>query len=275
MRRIALATVLASTAASAAPFPADTSYVPLRCNGNVMTDVVADAPPALRERDVVGDTAAAAGLRAADNQFLYLRIRLDEDPAPAAAVAPFSWGMEFDLDGTLTTYELLIAVDGIAGAAGTVSVFTNQTTTLPNDPADPADQPAVATFTFAAGARSIATTTTNGGTPDFFIDIQIPWTTLTPLGLARTTPTYVWAGSSTAADRLNGDLACHDGRNGAPQLDATASDPTTGDPTRDPNLTGDLHLEGGGGCAVGSRSAGGAALWIAVALYGLRRRRRR
>jgi len=273
-RWIALTVVLASAAAHAASFPDDASYRPLRCDGTVMTDLLGDQPPALAERDLVGDAADAAGLRAADAQFLYLRIRVDRDPAPGGVVQPYAWGMAFDLDGDRTTYELLVTADGIGSPNGAVSVFTNQTTTLANSPADPADAPASATFLFADAARTVAAGTTGGNNADFFLDIAVPWTTLAPLGLDRDTPTYVWAGSSSVADRLDGDLACHDGRSGgAARLDAIVSDPTTGDPTREPgdgDGDGDLRLEGGGGCHAG----GSGGLGLALAGLGLRRRRR-
>jgi hypothetical protein len=271
--QIALTIVLGSTAAHAATFPADASYVPLRCGGEVMTDPMGDQPPALLERDLVGDTIAPTGLRAGDAQFLYLRIRVDQDPAPGGIVHPFAWGMAFDLDGNRSTYELLIAVDGIGTPNGTVSIFTNRATTLANDPADPADLPAAATSTFVDAARTIGAGTTIGGNPDFFVDIAVPWTTLAPLGLDRDTRTYVWAGSSSVANALDGDIACHDGRGGGkPVLDATASDQTTGDPTRDTTGgTGALRLEGGSGCQAG----GSLGLGAVLALLGLRRRTRR
>lgn len=273
-RWIAMAIVLAGAPAGAATFPSDASYVPLRCGGGVMTDPLGDAPPALGERDLVGDGNAPAGLRASDAQFLYLRIRVDQDPAPGGVVRPFAWGMAFDLDGNRATYELLITVDGIASSSGTVSVFKNSATTLADDPADPADLPAVATMSFASAARTTGAGTTNGGNPDFFVDIAVPWTTLAPLGLDRGTPTYVWAGSSSVANALDGDIACHDGRTGGKaRLGATSSDPTTGDPARDPNgggSGGDLRLEGGGGCQAGGSLGIGAVL----ALLGLGRRRR-
>jgi len=113
-------------------------------------------------------------------------------------------------------------------------VFTNHTVTLANDPADPADLPAAATITFANGARTVAAGSSVGGTADFFLDIAVPWATLTPLGLARDTPVHVWAASSSSANSLNGDFACHDGGTGAAHLDTTASDQTTGDPAMDP-----------------------------------------
>jgi hypothetical protein len=274
-RTLAPISALALTAAvaDAATFPDDAAFVPLRCGGAVMTDLPGDVPSFLGDRDLVGDTAAPAGLRAGDAQFLYLRIRVNQDPVPlpGGIVHAFAWGMAFDLDGDRRTYELLITVDGISAPTGTVSVFTNHVSTLINDPADSADLPAAATFGFATNARRVTAGTTIGGDPDFFVDIAVPWATLTTLGLGRNTRTYVWAGSSSVASALNGDLACNDGAGGAPRLDATGSDPTTGDPTQDTGATGDLRLEGGGGCQAG----GSLGLGAALALLGIRRRRSR
>ena len=274
IRRLALAiaplSALASAAAHAATFPGDAAYVPLPCGGGLMTDLRGDVASSPGDRDLVGNTAAPAGLRAGDAQFLYLRIRVDQDPAPGGTLLPHAWGMAFDLDGDRRTYELLITVNGIAAPADAVSVFTNRVSTLINDPADLADTPAAATFGFATNARTVTAGTTIGGDPDFFVDIAVPWTTLATLGLDRNTPTYVWAGSSSIASALNGDLACHDGAGGAPRLDATGSDPTTGDPTLDTGAAG-LRLEGGGGCQAG----GSLGLGAALALLGIPGRRRK
>jgi uncharacterized protein (TIGR03382 family) len=255
-------------------FPADSAYRPLHCANRLMTDGLADTPNFLDDRDVVGDTSAAAGLRASDDTNLYLRIRLEKDPAANAQVDAFSWGMEWDLDNDPSDYELLILVEGIAGAAGSVQVFRNTNTTRANTPDDPADMPAAQTYTFANNAASkVAGGSTFGGSADYFLDFAVPWTALVPLGLDRDTPTRVWVGSSSSPNSLNGDLACHDGAGGAPTLSGgTASDPTTGDPNDPGAVGGTGHLEGGGGCSAGG---GGAGLLVGLALVGLVRRRRR
>lgn len=273
MMRIAIIVLitLAPIAAHAqVVFPADSAYSPLRCGAAVMTDAFDDATNARDERDVVGDVDHPAGLRASDATNLYLRMRLEEDPAPAGAPLSFSWGMEYDLDDDPRDYELLILVDGIAGPAGAVSIFRNTQTTNANDPSDPADQPPANTYTFANNARTIvAPGTANGGNPDFFLDFAVPWSALIPLGLDRDTPTRVWVASSSSGNSLNGDFACHGGASGAPTLDGTASNPTTGDPN-DPGAGGGTgRLEGGGGCA-----ASGGAGWLVLAALGLLRRRR-
>ena len=259
--------VLPATARAQVAFPPDAAWIPLRCNRVAMNDRYQDQAGALDERDIVGTTAAPAGLRASDATNLYLRMRLDKDPAPGGAVRPFAWGMQFDLDGDLTTYELMVVVDGIGGPAGTVSVFRNKTTTQPNDPADPADAPAAATAPFAMTARSVtAPGSNNGGNADFFLDFAVPWSVLAPLGLDRTTRTYVWAATSSSATSMNGDLACQDGASGPAHLDVTASDPTTG-----PGGVG--QLQGGGGCAAGGTGSLGTALALALLVLGRRRRR--
>jgi hypothetical protein len=272
---LAIPIVLAAASAGAAPFPPDSAFVPFHCGGQPMNDAYADNPNFLAERDLVGDTNAPTGLHAADAQNLYLRIRLDQDPAPAGSVHPYAWGMAFDLDGNRTTYELLITADGIVGAAGTVSLYTNNTVTQPNDPTDPADTPAVKTYSFSANARSISTSTTNGGNPDFFIDLAVPWADLTPLGLAPDTRTYVWAASSNVANALDGDFACSNGAGGPPTLSGGASDQTTPDPAHDPGMGpgGALHLEGGGGCAASRGGTSGLAAFALALVIAARRRR--
>ncbi|MDQ3301567.1 MAG: thrombospondin type 3 repeat-containing protein, partial [Myxococcota bacterium] len=227
---------------------------------------------------------------------LYLRLRLDRDPAPGGALRPFSWGLEIDLDGNLATYELLILVDGVGGGAGMVKLFTNRVTTLPNDPNDPADDPPVMMFPFAMNGRSVeAGGSDYGGDPDYFLDFAVPWTALAAVDLAEETRIYVWAASSSTSASLNGDFACHDGMTGDPDLDDIVSDPTTGDPVvdtdgdgftdaeeleggsdpNDPNSVPSSRLEGGGGCAVGGDGALGFALASLVAALAIRRRRGR
>lgn len=265
--------LLAAPAAAHAQvvFPADSAYRPLRCGNAVMFDRLDDVPAAIDERDLVGDDDSPAGLRASDATNLYLRMRLDEDPAPNAEVRPYSWGMAFDLDDDPRDYELLVLAEGIAGMAGTVNVLRNTTTTIANDSTDPADQPAAQTYAFADNARTIGAGTQFGASPDFFLDVAVPWSALVPLGLDRDTPTRVWVASSDSPNSLNGDFACHDGASGAPTLSGTASAPTTGDPNDAGAGGGTGQLEGGGGCS----AAGGGASWLAlVGLFGAVRRRR-
>jgi len=265
---------LAGTAL-AQSFPPDSAFVPLHCGDAVMTDRYQDESGAIDERDIVGDSDHAAGYRAVDAQFLYLRMRLDADSIPGGTIRPFAWGMEIDIDGDRTDYEILGLVDGVSG---NVLLYRNSTTTLPNDPTDPADTPAVATYPASSHARSsTAAGTSNGANPDFFITIALPWADLGPLGLDRDTPVVVWAASSSSSNTLNGDFACHDGATGEPTLSGTGSDHTVLDPVidsdndgvpdaeeveagTDPNdptsRPGGNALAGGGGCGIGPAAPG-------------------
>lgn len=295
-RTLAAATLLAPLTAAAAPptFPADTAFHPLHCHGLRMYDPAGDQPTgASSDRDIVGDGLTPAGLRAADDTNLYLRIRVNQSPADGASLHPYAWGVAFDLDDDLRNYELLITVDGIAAATGTVSIYSNTAITTANSPADPADLPAKATLAFADAARLVNTTGKFGNDADTFIDLAIPWATLRPLGLDRGTHVHVWAGTSSVANALDGDLACFTASTGI-TLDGADPSDTTGDPGMDPDGDGGddgtgadpgdpgvdpttLRLEGGSGCATSSSGAAGslgAGVLLALALLVRRRARR-
>jgi hypothetical protein len=239
-----------------------------------MTDATADDSPYFKELDVVGDAASAAAYHASDATYLYLRVRWDEDPAPTGVLKASAWGIAFDLDNDPTTYEVLVMVDG-TGPTAQIEVYTNHATTVADSPLDPADQPVVATFPFAANARTVvAAGSTFGATPDYFLDFAVPWSTLVPLGLDHATSVRVWAGSSTVNDLLNGDLACVDERNGPATLQGASSSPAPADPGAGGGgdaAVGGSQLVGGERCEVG---AGGSLGILAVLGLVCRRRRR-
>jgi hypothetical protein len=267
MRRT-IATVVLSLAslfgagARAQTFP--TTFAPLYCQRGVMIDGYRDQSGAVDDRDIVGTVAAPAGFRAIDSQFLYLRLRLDGSPMQGNnGLTPFAWGFELSTDGDPTTYELLLDVDG---ASGTVRLYRNTMTTVPDSPADPAEQ-LVMTYPFAQNGRLVdAGPSLFGGGNDTFIDFAVPWSDLAGVGLTPLTIVTVWAATSTNPDRMNGDFACNDGGGGSavPTLSQIAPAPIAADPTHSPgpvggstgggadggsgNLIGSSGIEGGPGC---------------------------
>jgi MYXO-CTERM domain-containing protein len=282
--------------ASAQSFPADDRYRPLRCGHHIMRDGRADEPPNLDERDLVGEDDFAAGLRASDADFLYLRLRVDADALPGGTIAGYSWGIAFDTDGDHQTYEILGLVDGVSG---NLLLYRNTQTTTRNDATDPADTPAAKTYAVADRVRSTeAPTATNA--PDYYLTFALPWADLKPLGLDHRTRVRVYAASSTATNALNGDFACHSG-GGAAHFSDMDSDETVADPDVDsdgdgssdadevengsdpddpasrPGAGGGLELAGGGGCSVGAPGggAGGAVVALALAALAFAWRRRR
>ena len=115
----------------------------------------------------------------------------------------------------------------------------------------------MATYPFATHGRTVAAPTTFRNTRDHFIDMAVPWSALGPLGLAENQAVVVWAASSTAPDRLNGDFACHDaaGGSGVPDSRSAASDST-----RAAGGSGGTGGAGGNGGASGGSGVGGASL---------------
>jgi Bacterial TSP3 repeat len=279
-RIIVLVALCIATTASAQSFPSDSSWKPLYCGELVMTDRFEDEAGAREARDLVGSVSAPAVMAASDANFLYMRMRLDDDAQPMpGGLAAASWGFAINLDTDLRNYELLLLVDGIAGANNVV-VWRNTMTVTPNDPTDPAED-SIATFPITTHANTrVAAGSQFGGALDYWIELAVPWATLMPLGFNRTTPIRVWAASSTAANALDGDFACHDGSAGEPSLDVIISDPTVGDPDvdtdgdgftdaeevaagsdpNDPDSVPASRLEGGGGCS----TSGGAGLALGL-----------
>jgi MYXO-CTERM domain-containing protein len=275
---LALLLLALARPSAAQSFPSAGAYVPLPCGNGPMTDPANDTPNATGALDLVGTAPLPAGFHAADAQFLFLRMRVAGNPLQGARLLPDAWGYELDLDGDVTTYELLISVSG-TGMSDQVAIFRHPTTQVPNDPADPSAVPPAFTYPFATHAQVSAASSSLGGGTDFFIDVAVPWTDLGTLGVQRNTPVYVWAGSSTVANALDLDLACVSGAGG--QLGSIGVGLTAPDPAAAPGGgvdggvggTGPRTLEGGPGCSVGGAAADGGFALALIALLGIRRRR--
>jgi hypothetical protein len=279
------ATALGGAAARAQSFPASpTTWQAFTCGNAPMRDAVGDHPGAPGDRDLVGTPQAPAGLHAADADFLYLRLRLDQDPRQGPNLrAGTSWGFAFSTDGVASGYEALVTVDG---TTRTVAVYRNTSVSLPDSPEDPADAPAVASYPFGTHGQVQAADSALGAGADVFLDMAVPWSALAMVGMAKETSVVTWAASSTGPDRLNLDFACHDAGGGtsAPRLGDSASTgertgPSSGGTGGSGGMGGTgaqggqggqagIDLEGGPGCALGGpRNAAGSGL--ALAMLGL------
>lgn len=264
----------AAAPARAQDFPADADWEPFHCGDAAMFDAVADEPTAVDERDLVGDEAQPAGFHFSDADHAYLRLRVDADAAETNGdLRPYAWGFEFDTDGDESTYEVLVIASGIDQ---TVSIYTNDTVTLANDPSDPADDPPVAVYDWATAGRTVAAGSDFGGDADAYLDMAVSWNDLETAGMTPITPIVTWAASSSTDNALDGDFACHDGGGGDPTLDAIGSDQTTVEPGGGSDGgpiggSGETELEGGGGCAMApTASLPWLALLLLAALAALR-----
>ena len=282
---------------AAQDFPAEADWEEFHCGEAAMWDDPADEPTAIDERDVVGDELQPAGFHYADPDYAYLRLRLEEDPTDTNGdLLPFAWGFEFDTDGDDSNYEVLVLASGIDQS---VTVFSNDVVTLDNDPTDPADDPPIAIYAWASNGRVVAAGSDFGGDPDTYLDMAVLWEDLETAGMSPIAPIRTWAASSSQANTLDGDFACHDPANGDPVLDEigsdqedvspdsdgdTFSDAEEEDAGTDPNDansfpddggSGVTDLEGGGGCSLASNSAPSPWLALMLLLGATRMRRRR
>jgi hypothetical protein len=280
---VSLASLTLAGSARAQSFPSDSAWHAFRCGNRPMTDGARDQSAAVDELDLVGDPASPAGFHWSDGQFLYLRLRIDEAPTIGLTLRPLAWGFAFSTNSVHRDYEVLITADGNASG---VRLYRNSVTSLDNSPTDPADDPPVASYPFATHGRTVLAESSFRGSRDYFIDMAVPWTALTPLGLGARQSVVVWAASSSTADRLNGDFACHDarGRGDVPDLSGSSSDSTTADGndgtggnagTGSGAGSGGVSLEGGPACSAGATGAtGGPAVALLLGLLTWLRTRR-
>jgi len=219
-----------SRPAAAQEFPAEEDWRPFYCFGDVMFDGRGDDPDFPGSLDLVGGDDAPAGQRAADEDFFYVRLRVDTEPLAVGEPLESVWGIAFDVDLDFTTYEVLLLADA---AAGEVNLFENTVVELDDDPGDLADIPPVATLLFEDAARPLEAESDTGGDVDWFVDIAIPWADLDTVGIFPETAFHAWVASSSSPLSLDGDFACHDGAGGPPGLEESASDRVIADPDLD------------------------------------------
>ena len=227
MRRIALCTVTMIVAftqnASAQTWPLDGDWQVLTCAGLPAFDARGDTPGAPGERDVVGDASEPALYIAADATHLYLRMRVDAEPTTGTDFGPFGWGVEMDIDGRRSDYELLGAVDGVA-SPDVVLLGDNAVQATPNDPSDRIES-TITTYDATTYARAVLAPSSFGGDPDFFVDWALALADLAAEGVTPSTPIVMVFGTSSDARGLDLDLACHDGARGPRLWGGAAIDP--------------------------------------------------
>ncbi len=248
---LALATfVFLPVVASAQTWPADSDWEPILRDGLPVADVEGDVQGA---RDIVGDTTNGAAFTHSDGTFLYFRLRLDDDPRDNSMteLKPFSWGVEFETDGNLDTYEGLVMVNGITNPE-IVSLQQNTTQGTIGDPSDQAEVQ-VASYLFTTHGRVVSAPTMFAGNADFFLDFAVPWTDLATIGVVPGTDFGIILGSGNSAnsfaadigtsiaDEVSDPVSC--GTNGCGEalpLDIDITSPTDGATTSDatPTISG-------------------------------------
>ncbi|MBU6160778.1 MAG: DUF4215 domain-containing protein, partial [Myxococcales bacterium] len=243
--------------------PNEALFVPFLCGDQPASDPVDDVPGGTLHRDPVGNAEFPAVYRAATDEYLYLRLRLEDDPRQSAAnLKPFGWGFLFDAppsnfgDGITTndTYDYMLQINGTG--TDTISFYDNTTLSLAvDDPTEPADTLLVqrtdsTTPNVAQRWRvSLAPGSAFGGTPDYFLTFAISWAELAPYGITPTNTVVLWIGSTNSNQAINVDFVCHDGAGTDPLLLSQIG--TTPGPLRD-IIAPETTIVDGPGAATGA-----------------------
>jgi hypothetical protein len=208
---------LVTGVARAQTFPQDTQWVPLTCNGQVVTDAIGEVrPPAI---DAVGAVADPAAYAFMDSAWLYLRLRMNatvhQDPT---TYDPYAWACLLRTPSTPGSYLVWAGLDGLANP-GAVELLHN---THPQ-PGDPTQQPAdavVTSYDVATSAREVSAPSQLGGDPDFFVDWAVALSDLQKVGITTSTPLTFICGTSRTERVLDGDRIGDEQSCGGGVLDA-------------------------------------------------------
>jgi len=190
--------------------PSDGSFIPFRCGGVPAFDPQGDASGG-DEMDIVGDTMYPAIYRYSDANYLYLRMRVDGNPASIPGdLNSKSWAFLIDTDDDFTSFEYLIHGNGVGDS---VTWEKNDTQSPPNAPSD-VSRTILSTYTPAVDywhSKATGDGSAFGGDTDYFLTLAIRISDLQTAMVSVSDAVNVWAATSTNNSAFNVDLSCDDG----------------------------------------------------------------
>lgn len=234
---VALALVSIPSLASAQTWPADTDWLPLERNGQVVEDPPGDA---VGSRDFVGDAANPAGYTYADATYFYVRVRVNEDPRQQMGLRPFSWGIAIDTDSDVSTIETFVVASGIKNPDA-VLIGENTTTSAVSDPSDRWENE-TASYPFSTNGRALLAGSNFSSTPDYFIDMAVLWSDLAQAGYSKGAAASFYIGSGSSDNQLSADFG------GGTTTDDLFGDPVTCGDTGCQSGCGDTDQDGVDDC---------------------------
>lgn len=229
-----VAGVVIATPSSAQNFGAVT-WMPLTQSGIPIGDPPTDAN---NERNIVGDVTNPAAYVGSDADYLYFRIRLDDDPRSndATTLKPFGWSCVVETQGTVDTYEFLAAVNGIENNGpdnnpDQVEWRHNAISQTTNSVGEEAEL-LVDRYARATHTQVTTATSTFSNNPDFFLAWAIPISIIRAGAPAQNVPGVMAGtllrfacGTSNNARNYSADPACGTKANAQCTLSDSLSDP--------------------------------------------------
>ena len=219
-----LATLLFAGEAVAQDWPLDSEWITITAGGLGVSDPCDDSQGS---RDIVGTSADPAAFVYFDfttsGTYMFVRMRLDDDPAQSGGLAPFGWAVEFDTDSDLNNYEYIAMANGIINPdMVTLEKNTVQSTLM--DPSDPAEEE-LGSWLWTDNGRIMDASSNLCGSPDFFIDFFFPMQLLYDDGLAPGSSFVLIFGTSQNAHSITDDIIDNDGGSDPFTLPEGATDP--------------------------------------------------
>lgn len=228
-----------ATAHAGWPTDADWNFFYASDGVTPLWDKVGDSQ---NSRDLVGDSSTPTAYSYNDGEYLYYRMRLDEDPSQSGYLQQFGWGLIIDTDGNLDDYEWLIMVDGVADE---ISLQQNTEQGTIGDPSDDAEVMIEPTWPEALdntpgseNFRVIDTATTSSpstfdGDPDYFLDFRIDYEAfVNATGIQANDEVSFFFGTSNSAQSLSTDLVAGNLNNNSVDIVDGISDEVTPEGTR-------------------------------------------
>ncbi|MSP55603.1 MAG: hypothetical protein EXR69_08375 [Myxococcales bacterium] len=201
-------------------WPADDAWVPLEQGGSGVLDIAGDHEQGDStvdgSVDLVGDASpdpdAAAGYWAVDDDNIYMRMRVDEDPRNGTDQLRFSnWAFLIDTDGG-DDYEYLFGVLGL-GSSSLVGIYENTADTAGVSAAADAVVGTVVTSLSSELLRVSEADTSVNSALDYFIDLSWPRDDLAAMvgtDLDGELRVVVGTNTSPVPNQVANDCAGHD-----------------------------------------------------------------
>ncbi len=237
-------------------FPDFDSFRCTTCSGEPSSDI-GDAPTA-DHREVVGNSEdCAVSYSLADDEYVYLQMRVASDPRQAEQFRSFgwSWGIDADDDGEFEAFVVLVGqgmmdrleiIDQDAGNGITPTVsYANVGGTYAPGVCDATTE----TNSYAV-ARDVPSMLPDGTLDNWTIMVAVPRSDLEAFGVLGTMAVY--AGTSSDFSGIDADWVCCDDDGVACDVDTIDVDPVPlgcGNGTIDPGeACDDANLNNGDGC---------------------------